>query len=436
MLLAHSYGLEARIKAKEVSVSVSGAFKLIKAARVMPCTGEGVIERGAVLVEGQVIRAVGPEHQVRAPEGASVEEYSFPEHTVLPGLVDVHTHQNNFGDGRSGDDLARLPDELLTLQTHKNLLVTLRSGVTSARDNGAKNYTTLRAKEAMAMGIFIGPRLMVCGQPMAITGGHMWYFGIQADGVDAVRREVRRLVKEGADYIKITATGGSTRTSIPLRPSFTVDELKAIVEEAHKFGKLTGAHCASTQGTINSLEAGVDMIIHCHFRGPDGSVVFREDVAERIARQGACVNPTLHINRLPMLRLQAKAQQGPLAPEERARLDSSRRYWEQRQEQMRRMAAMGVRIVAGSDSAWGDYPLGGFVHELEALVDTGFSPARAILAATRDAADSIGLGRMVGTLEPGKAADILAVSGDPTRDIRALWKVKSVFLNGNLVHQA
>ena len=110
----------------------------------------------------------------------------------------------------------------------------------------------------------------------------MGYFGGEATGPVEVRAMTRQLIKEGADYIKITATGGTTQTSFPLRPSFNVDELKAITDEAHKFGKLTATHCTSTQGIINSLDADVDMIIHCRFRDADGSDNFREDVAERI----------------------------------------------------------------------------------------------------------------------------------------------------------
>ena len=143
--------------------------------------------------------------------------------------------------------------------------------MTSIRENGPKNATTLRLRDAIDQGITVGPRMVLCGRPMAIVGGHMYYMGIQSTGPDQARANTRQLIKEGADYIKITATGGSTATSHPLRPSFDVDELQAITDEAHKFGKLTAAHCSSTQGIVNSLDAGVDMIIHCVFVNPDGT---------------------------------------------------------------------------------------------------------------------------------------------------------------------
>ena len=171
----------------------------------------------------------------------------------MPGLVDCHTHHNGFGDGRRADSLATLSDELLTLQSAHNAMRSLFTGVTTIRENGSKNATTLRLRDAINQGITIGPRMVLCGRAIAIIGGHMGYFGGEATGPVEVRAMTRQLFKEGADYIKITATGGTTKTSFPMRPSFNVDELKAITDEAHKFGKLTATHCTSTQGIINSL---------------------------------------------------------------------------------------------------------------------------------------------------------------------------------------
>jgi imidazolonepropionase-like amidohydrolase len=128
---------------------------------------------------------------------------------------------------------------------------------------------------------------------VAIIGGHLSYFGIQATGPVECRAAVRQLVKEGADFIKITATGGSTRTSMPLRPSFTVEELTAICEEAHKFGKHTAAHCVSSQAIVFCLDAGVDTIIHGGYREPDGSYKDRPEITARLAKKGVFVHPTL-----------------------------------------------------------------------------------------------------------------------------------------------
>ena len=333
-------------------------FKLIKGGRLIDGRGGPPIQHGAVLVQGSKIRAVGRTQDVVVPDGAHAQIYDYPDKTVMPGMVDCHTHHNGFGDGRAGDDLATLPDEVLTLQSARNARASLFSGVTSIRENGPKNVTMFRLRDAINQGIAIGPRMVLCGRAVSIIGGHMGYFGSEATGPTEARATTRQLIKEGADYIKITATGGSTRTSFPRRPSFNVDELRSIVDEAHKFGKLTAAHCASTQGIINSLDAGVDMIIHCMFKDTDGSNNYRPDVAERIGRQNAHVNPTLHVWRARIWALQHKKERQGLTPHEQAQMDADLREFETGVEHCSRLNEMGLKVITGSDSSWGDYRLG------------------------------------------------------------------------------
>ena len=409
------------------------AYKLIRGGRVLDGRGGPPVERGAVLVEGSTVRAVGPEAQVTAPEGAPVEVLDYPQSTVMPGMVDCHTHHNGFGDGRVGDDLAKLPDEVLTLQSARNARMALFSGVTSIRENGPRNFTMFRLRDAIMDGTVVGPRMVLCGRPVSIIGGHMGYFGSEVTGPVEARSMTRQLIKEGADYIKITATGGSTRTSFPLLPSFDVDELRAITDEAHTLGKLTAAHCVSTQGTINCLDADVDMIIHCIFNEPDGEPRFRQDVAERIAWQGAFVNPTLHVGRASIWALQHKKERQGLAPEEQGRLDESSRTFETRLEHCRRLIDIGVKVVTGSDSSWGDYKLGNTAYETECLVMAGMSPTDGVVSVTAASAASLGIADRVGTLEPGKEADIIVVDGNPAENIGDLWNVTEVFLGGRRI---
>ncbi|MBM3935173.1 MAG: amidohydrolase family protein [SAR202 cluster bacterium] len=198
-------------------------FTLIKAARLIDGRGGDVVANGALLVEGAKIRGAGPAASVRAPEGASVATIDYGDRTLLPGLIDAHVHLNGFGDGRSGDDLATLPDGVLTLQSARNARAHLYTGVTTVRDCGAKDQTTFMLRKAVEMGVTPAPRLALTGRPMSIVGGHLHYFGIEATGPDGCRSAVRQLIKEGADFIKITATGGSTATSKIYKPSFNVD---------------------------------------------------------------------------------------------------------------------------------------------------------------------------------------------------------------------
>ena len=411
-------------------------YKLIRSGRLIDARGGPPIERGAVLVQGSTIVAVGREADVAAPEGAPVEEFDYPGMTVMPGMVDCHTHHNGIGDGRAGDELVTLPDEVLTLQSARNARANLFSGVTSIRENGPKNMTMFRLRDAINQGLAIGPRMVLCGRPVAIVGGHMGYFGSEVTGQTEVRAMTRQLIKEGADYIKITATGGSTRTSFPLRPSFDVDELRAATDEARKFGKLTATHCLSSEGIAYSLEAGVDMIIHCTYRDADGSDNFRQDIAERIGEQGAFVNPTIHVARSSVWAIRRRAErQEKLTRDQQSTLDTGLRNLEQRLEDCRKMIDMGLKVITGSDSSWGDYQLGNTVYETELLVEAGYTPMQGVLSVTSEAAKALGIDSGVGTLEPGKEADIITVDGDPSTDVNALWNVRDVFKAGDRIER-
>ena len=283
-------------------------FKLIRAGTLVDGRGGPSVPSGAVLVQGSKIVAVGRQGEVTAPEGAPVETLDYPDKTLMPGMVDAHTHHVGFGDGRVGDEVATYPDEILTVQAARNARKALFSGVTTIRENGPKNMTMFRLRDAVNDGLTVGPRMHLCGRPVSIIGGHMGYFGSEVTGPNETRAMTRQLIKEGADYIKITATGGSTATSFTLRPSFNVDELLAITDEAHKFGKPTAAHCLSTQGIANSLEAEVDMIIHCVFKRADGTNLLRRGGGRAHRSPGSLCEP--HPPRVPRPYMDAPAPQG------------------------------------------------------------------------------------------------------------------------------
>jgi len=411
-------------------------FTLITAARLLDGTGARPIEQAALLVEGDRIVSLGRQADVRVTDGASVDRREYAEGTILPGLVDAHTHLVAPGDGTLGDDVAKEDDDILLLQAAKNARTLLHSGVTTLRENGAKGQVAFSLREGIRRQLAPGPRMVICGRPIAITGGHMGYFGSEADGEAAVRAEVRKLLKEGADYIKIVASGGSTRTSDPNRASYTVAELVAMTDEAHRHGKLTAAHCTSAQAVQNCLDADVDMIIHCIFTEPDGSYRFRPDLVERLVAAKAWVNPTLYVMKAGIDRLrEAREREGQLTPDLVAKLEDSRRALDVRVDAVRRMSEAGVRMTAGSDSPWGWYAPGEFVHEIHMLAQAGLSYSDAIVAGTAGAADSIGVGGLAGRLAPGRLADFMVVRGDPTREITALWEVLDVYQAGRRIER-
>ena len=402
-------------------------FTILKAARLIDTAAEAVQEQAAILLEGNTVRQIGTAETVHAPEGASVQEIDYGNATILPGLVDSHVHLNGIGDGRAGDELVTLPDEVLTVQSAQNARRHLYSGVTTLRDCGAKNSTTFMLRQAVDLGIVPAPRLILAGRPVAIIGGHLSYFGTAATGVDECRAAVRQLIKEGADFIKITATGGSTRTSHPLRPSFNVEELRAICDEAHRFGKHAAAHCASSQGMVNGLDAGIDTIIHGVHKDPDGADTYRPDITERIAEQGVFVNPTLGQG---VARIRMLEDMEDLTAEQQAELNAARQTSDTRMDHFARMRDAGVVMAAGSDSAWSYYPMGDYQTDIEAHAMAGMSNMEAIISATRDAARSCCIDSLVGTLDPGKQADVLVVNGNPLDDLADLRQVADVFLAG------
>ena len=189
----------------------------------------------------------------------------------------------------------------------------------------------------------------------------------------------------------------------------------------------------SSQGVANSLEADVDMIIHCNFRDPDGSHHFREDIADRIAEQGAYVNPTLQVGRTAAWSLAHKRDAEGLIPSERELLDQALIKLELHLDDTRRMIEMGLKVITGSDSSWSNYRLGNTVYEAELLVHAGYTPMQGVMSVTSWAAAALGMDDKVGALDPGKEADILVVEGDPSIDINDLWNVSDVFFAGRKV---
>ena len=409
------------------------SMKVIQADRLIDGCGESVRGNMAVVIAGDKIREVVPKEQLVIPEGNGWEVSEFPGATVLPGLIDCHTHTNMPGGGRTGEDVIPDGDDVRLLRSARNAGIALRSGVTTMCDNGAWNRTAFSLKEGIRRGLVEGPRLLVCGRPITTTGGHCWFMGSEADGVDGVRKATRQLIKEGADFIKVMATGGSTLTSDPYRPAYTVEELTTIADEAHRRHRIVTAHCRSIEGMSNVLEAGFDMIIHAFFAREDESRSFDPGVADRIAQQGVWVNPTLHIGRSRIWLLQPKKEAEGLSEEEEELLARAERNYNHSLEECGRLIESGVRLVAGSDCGWGFYPFGGFFHELGALAEAGLTRMQAVLAGTRNGAEALDLLGTVGTVEAGKEADLLVVEGDPSKDLGALGNVKAVFKGGQRV---
>jgi len=403
----------------------------VKAGLLVDGTDAPPVKNGAVLIRDGRLIQVGPSAAVARPEGAEI--VAFDGFTLLPGLVDCHSHVTFRGDGSAIEETMSDPDELLVLLGAQNARHALESGVTTLRDNGGRGTTTFAIGEGIYRSYIQGPRLLLSGRPITVTGGHCWPLGGEADGVDGVRQAVQELIKEGADWIKVMASGGGTKGTNPHLPSYTAEELEAIVQEAHSCGRLVGAHCNCVDGMASLLDAKVDMIIHGNFYSSDGTYRFDPEIAARMADTGTWLNPTLHVCRSRIWRLRRLAETRRLTEEEQDYLARQESYWAMLSDAFQRLLEVGVRLVAGSDSGWSYYPFGHFAEEVDAMVEAGMTPVQALASATSLSAEAVGLGDQVGVLEAGKAADMLVVDGNPLKDIRALTRVIGVFKEGSRV---
>ena len=406
------------------------SLKVIKPGKLIDGLGGPSKQGLAVVLEGNLITHVGPRSELSLFEEQATDIIELPNATLLPGLIDCHTHTNMPGTGQSVDQVHEDNDDIHLLQAVKSARMALESGVTTMRDNGGWHEVVFSVKEGIRRGIVPGPRIVACGRPITITGGHCWMMGSEADGIDQVRAAVRQLIKEGADFVKVMTSGGTTRGSLRQRASYTLAELKAVVEEAHHRGKLVAGHAIATDAIVNCLDAGADMIIHCSFVATNDTIQYDPKVAERVAESGAWINPTLHVVKATVLALEWKQREGELEPEEEIALEARKRYLDVTSENTGKLISQGAKFIGGSDCGWADYPFAQFHAELKALVDVGMSHADAIVAGTRDAAEAVGLLNEIGTIEPGKQADLLLVNGDPTRDIEDLANVVAVLKAG------
>jgi len=420
---------------------------VIKSKVMIDMVNKNPIEDGAVIFEDGLITLSGNYEKIKNKIRSDAKIYDYNDSVLIPGMVDCHTHHNGFGDGRSGDSVGEMEDNILTIQSAKNAKTSLFSGVTTIRENGPKNVTMMRLRDAVNQGLAIAPRMVLCGRPIAIIGGHMGYFGGEVTGPVESLALSRQLIKEGVDYFKITATGGSTATSFPLRPSFSQKELDAVTNEAKNYGLLTATHCLSMEGIDISLNAGVDMIIHCNFDNEKGESKFNEKLAEKIAKKGAYVNPTLHVGRARLWSLSMGENPSLGGGENRrlssssairsdrkditeARLDAAKLGLENKLDHCRQMIDMGLKVITGSDSSWSDYSLGNTFHETELLVESGYSNYEGLKSVTINAAMALGLGDIAGSIEKGKSADFAILKSNPLDDIKNLSSVEEVFLMG------
>ena len=417
-------------------MSQDNTLRVILPGKVIDGIAGQAQEGMAVAIQGSSIKWVGPTSEAASlsTNGADREILEFTQGTLLAGMFDIHTHTNMPGDGRTGEQVNKDDnDEIRLLRSAQNAAAAIASGVTTMCDCGSWNRNGFALKEGLAEGIVEGPRVLVSGPPLTVTGGHLWYMGGEADGVDAVRSRVRDMVKQGADFIKIAASGGSTSTSDPYRAAYSAEELNAIVEEAHNRNRPVLAHCRCTDAINMALDAGVDSILHCAFYDNDGSYRFDQQTADRLAASEAWLNPTMGLGNANRERLIKIKGERDLTEDEEERLERSTVAGANSLAQFSALVKAGVKLVGGSDCGWSYYPFGDFQGEVMSLHSAGLTRIEAIHAGTRSPAAALGISDTIGTIKAGKEADLLVVNGDPSQDLESLRDVVAVFKAGKRV---
>src|ERR1700691_3999936 len=380
-------------------------------------TGKMLSNQTVVIEDGKILRVEAADE---TKASADVLRIDLPNATLLPGLIDAHTHLTmdpTFGYEELG---VSIPREALT--GAKNARITLQAGFTTVRNVGADGFTDVALRDAINAGDVPGPRMLVSGPLLGITGGHCdnnllpyQYHATGdgvADGIAAVQHKVRENIKYGADLIKICATGGVlSKGDDPQASQYTLEEMQAIVADGHRLGRKVAAHAHGAQGILWATEVGVDSIEH-------GSYINDEAIAE-MKKRGTYLVPTLYLEdwMLPYEHLPLFYQKKMVDVSAVAKSN------------IKHAMQAGVKITMGTDAAV--YPHGLNAHELDVYVNQlGMAPLAALTSATVNAADLMGWSAKTGTLEAGKWADIIAVDKSPLDDVKVLQNVKFVMKSG------
>ena len=397
---------------------------VVQAGRLLDVRTGKTLTDQAIVIEDDKIVSVGPAASAAAAAGTATIDLSHA--TVLPGLIDAHTHLT-FNPGGTGYPGLGISNPREALIGAKNARLTLEAGFTTVRNVAARGYSDIALRDGINAGDVPGPRIMASGPALGITGGHCdnnllpyeYHASLEgvADGVEAVQHRVREVIKYGADVIKICATGGvMSKGDDPNTPQFTLEEMKAIVAEAHRLGRKVAAHAHGAQGVIWASEAGVDSVEHGH--------LMNDAAIATLKKNGTYLVPTLYL--MDWFRENAAKANVP-----EFSLRKMEMVTQVGQANVKKAMAAGVKIALGTDAAV--YPHGLNARELGVYVRMGMTPLQAIQSATVSDADLLGWSDKIGTLEAGKFADIIAVDGDPLKDVSILEHVKFVMKGGEVV---
>jgi len=406
---------------------------IFRANRVANESVSGWLDDHAVVVEDGLITAIEPAAELSSA-GDSYEVFDLGDVSLLPGLVDAHCHMHCSAT-HDAQALALTENvQQLTIRATNNMRKAVLAGTTTIRDLGSRNEVAFAVRQMIEDGHVPGPRLLLAGTPITITAGHCWFFGTEADTADQVRTAIRTQVKLGANVIKMMATGGMfTPTANPRKPQYSVEQLKAAVEEANRMNVPIVTHTLSAQGVRNVVDAGVDQLIHSRWyhADPNKGLDYDPDTVKKMVDQGQWVDPTLGHHLLGQ-EAKARGEVGPMSP-----------HWAvsfkvvpeaEHVETLTNMHDAGIRFTTGLDMgmAYGTHDRS--AASAWAFVETlGWSNWKAVHAATAGTAEALGLAEKVGSLRAGFVADLAAFVGDPATSIRDMDRAETVVQSGRVL---
>ena len=402
---------------------------LIKGAKLINGIGNSPSLNAFVLIRDKKIIDIGS--QKKLPK--RLEKFrvlDFPNGTILPGLIETHSHMHCTGNKESLERMLLDSEETLIMRSVKAMRESLLSGVTTMRDLGSRNRVAFSIKEAIVNGVIEGPRILVAGTPITTTAGHCYFFGTEANSQEEILQAVRNQVKLGADCIKIMSTGGNfTPRSNPRRAQFSLKLLQDAVEDAHRLEVPVASHCHGTEGIINSVSAGVDNLIHCSWisSNPSEGYDYREDLVDEIADKGIFVDPTIALGHLR----QIDDPEADVFQLGGVFYDLDSRY-----EMLRDMWDKGVRFISGLDAGMYMGEFGTHYNSVLVMIEKmGVSPIDAIKCVTKNSAECLGILQETGTVEKGKSADLIVLNDDFEKNPDSLQQVDTVINKGVIVKE-
>tara|TARA_B100000745_G_scaffold70670_1_gene42244 strand:+ start:1588 stop:2820 length:1233 start_codon:yes stop_codon:yes gene_type:complete len=402
---------------------------VLKADRLIDGSSSKVIPNAAVVIEGETISKVCSQSELTEIELAEARVIDSSGGTLMPGFIEMHSHIHCSAESDAYTHITTETNETFLLRGSQAVRSSLSSGVTTMRDLGSKNEVVFPLRQSIEEGIIPGPRLLVAGTPITTTGGHCNTFGTEADSSEQVVRAIRNQFKLGADHIKIMSTGGGFTPGTNVRaPQYDWTTLRDAVKDAERLGLKMAAHCHATEGVRNCVKAGIHNLVHCSWlsENPEELYDYDPDVADQIAEKGIYVDPTLALSHLNKLRGRVKT------PDSGAMADPERRF-----EILRDMWHRGVKFVTGMDSGMTNAHFDDFAYIPEVMVNSmGISPMEAITCATKTSSECLGRDNEIGTITPGKSADVLIINGDPSVKIEALHNVDTIVARGSVVKES